>query len=259
MKNRRTHRMGQVFLANPHIASIEAEHAAGRNVLEMGSGTGVLTRALLKRAKKVVAVEKDSRLYNFLRAEIKSSKLKLINKDFFDATDEELGLDTTDIMIANVPYSLSSKTIEWLSGKRMQAVLCLQKEFVGHMLARENTREYSRLSVMTALSFRITKILDVPRGNFRPVPLVDSTLIYMKPRGEKIEPDIIGIISALMQHKKRTVRKAMIDSISSFGINKERMSSIMDRVGRREERVFKLPPAEILDLATEIKVKLKLE
>ncbi len=244
--------MGQVFLTNPRIAASEAEHALGKVVLEMGPGPGILTRALLKKAKKVIAVEKDAALYRSLSLRVRSRKLKLINKDFFDATDEELELPSVDIMISNIPYSLSSKTIEWLSEKKMQAVLCLQKEFVDHMLANEDTNNYSRLSVMTALSFRVTRIFEVSRGNFKPNPLVDSSIIYIKPIAS-VDPKDAAIISALMQHKKKTVRKAIVDSSSSLGIDKQSLASAMDKIERRSDRVFKIPPKEMLPLAQEIR------
>lgn len=252
MRSRRVHRTGQVFLTNQHIAEIEAEHAIGKTVLEIGPGPGMLTRALLKKAKKVIAVEKDRMLYNSLAASIKSKKLKLINKDFLDISDEDLGPGQIDIMIANIPYQLSSNVIEWLSKKRMQAVLCLQKEFVNHMLAKEDTREYSRLSVITALSFRVTKILDVPRGNFRPIPLVDSSIIYIKPLGTAIDGKAMSVISALMQHKKKTIRSAMIDGRGSFGKTKDEMSRIMETISMKDQRVFKLRPNQLSELSTEI-------
>ncbi len=252
MRNRRIHRTGQVFLINQHIAEIEAEHAIGKRVLEIGPGPGMLTKALLKKARKVIAVEKDRMLYNSLAASIKSKKLKLINKDFLDISDEDLGPGQIDIMIANIPYQLSSYVIEWLSKKQMQAVLCLQKEFVNHMLAKEDTHEYSRLSVITALSFRVTKIIDVPRGNFRPIPLVDSSIIYIKPLGTAIDGKTLPIISALMQHKKKTIRSAMMDSRSSFGKTKDEMSRIMETISLKDQRVFKLRPSQLSELSTEI-------
>ena len=118
----------------------------------------------------MIAVEKDFRIYTILKHERISGNLVLINKDFLDVTDSEIGLEKIDMVIANIPYSLSSSIIGWLAEKHMQAVLCLQKEFVDHMLAAPDTRDYSRLSVITSLLFRVTKIISVPRGNFRPIP-----------------------------------------------------------------------------------------
>ena len=244
--------LGQSFLVNEWIAIAEAEHANAKNVLEMGPGRGILTNELCRWAKKVVAVEKDEQLYNMLKYSMHEKNLKLINKDFFDATDKELELNTIDIMISNIPYMLSSKTIEWLSQKKMQAVLCLQKEFVDHMTAEADTDKYSRLSVICSLSFRVTKIMDVTKGNFRPIPKVDSSLVYMKPKDVKITDMERKIISAMMQHKKKTVRNAMMDSEREFGKSKQEMAAIMEKIYLRDQRVFKITPTEILSIAKEL-------
>lgn len=249
--------LGQVFLISQHIAQAEAAHAIGKTVIEIGPGKAILTKELCKVAKRVIAVEKDRRIAAALERTMHSPKLKLINKDFFDATDDELELDDADIVIANIPYMLSSKTIEWLSRNRMQAVLCLQKEFVEHMLAEPDTRDYSKLSVISSLTFRLTKIMDVPRGHFRPIPNVDSSIIYLKPIDVKITETQRKIIGSLMQHKKKTVRNAMMDSEREFGKSKTEMSRIMEGIVMKDQRVFKLQPKEILDIAVELEQQLQ--
>jgi 16S rRNA (adenine1518-N6/adenine1519-N6)-dimethyltransferase len=128
-------------------------------------------------------------------------------------------------------------------------VLCLQKEFVEHMLAKEGTRNYSKLSVFSALSLSISEIMDVPKGNFSPVPKIDSEVIYVKPKRIRLTEEQEGVIGVLMQHKKRTVRKAFIDSRAHFGETKERMDEIAREIGSAEKRVFTLSPAELLELA----------
>lgn len=245
-------RLGQVFLINDKIASIEAAHSADKTVLEIGPGTGILTRALCREAKRVIAVEKDFRIYTILKHERISGNLVLINKDFLDVTDSEIGLEKIDMVIANIPYSLSSSIIGWLAEKHMQAVLCLQKEFVDHMLAAPDTRDYSRLSVITSLLFRVTKIISVPRGNFRPIPKVDSVVIYMKPTREPLTDRESELVGLMMQHKKKTVRNAIIDSRSKLGAGRDELSRIAEKVHHNSQRVFKLTPAEILGVAKEL-------
>lgn len=241
--------LGQNFLVNKEVARIEAEHARGKKVLELGSGYGVLTGELCKRARRVVAVELDKNLFASLKGELKVKNLKLVNKDFFDASDAELELSDTDIMIANVPYKLSSKVIDFLLEHSLQAVLCLQKEFVQHMLAKPGTNNYSRLSVMFQLCFSSTKILDVSRGNFRPVPKVDSVVVYVKPKSSEVSAEEKALINALMQHKKKTVRNALMGSCRFLHLQPEHMAGVLGSTEHRESRVFKLAPEEILKVA----------
>lgn len=244
--------LGQNFLINERVARAEAAHAYDKNVLELGAGYGMLTKELCKNAKKVVAVERDSNLCLLLKSELHSKKLKLLNSDFFSASEEELELKDTDIMIANIPYNLSSKTIEWLSEHSMQAVLCLQKEFVDHMLAACNTQKYSKLSVITALTFSVTKIMEVPRGNFRPQPRVDSAIVYIKPKAVRIDRGEREMLALLMQHKKKKLRNAIIDSHSHLGMGKSELAIAAERMKHRDERVFTLSPGVLLETAREL-------
>ena len=244
--------LGQNFLINHEVAKAEAAHSAGKNVLEMGPGHGVLTAELCKSASRVVAVEKDSSLMPYLHSKLHSRKLVLINKDFFDANAEELMLADTDIMISNIPYSLSSKTIEWLSMNGMQAVLCLQKEFVEHMLAKPGTRKYSKLSVVSSLQFKVSQMMNVGRNNFYPVPRVDSALVHLGVKNVHIEPRASAMLALLMEHKKKLVRNAVIDSSKELYLSKEEAARIAGMMRSSDARVFKMGPEELLAAATEL-------
>ena len=244
--------LGQNFLVNKAVAEAEAEHALDKNVLEMGSGYGMLTKELCKKAKRVVSVELDRNLFAMVKHELKEKNLKLINKDFFKASEDELELKTTDIMISNVPYMLSSKVIEFLARHRLQAVLCLQKEFVEHMVAEPGAKNYSKLSVMFQLGFSHTKLLEVSRGSFVPVPNVDSTVIYLKPRGTTLTEEESGIINAIMQHKKKTLRNAIMDSHRYFGKKGKELELLAASVDEKGERVFKLTPERLLAIARKL-------
>lgn len=251
MNRYRRRALGQNFLVNRDIAQAEAEHAHGKRILEIGPGHGILTSELCERAKSVIAVEKDPNLFRELKNGLNFKNLELINADFLKSKGK-LKTEDIDMVISNIPYSISSEVIGWLVREGKEAVLCLQKEFVERMLAKEGTSEYSKLSVFSALSLSITEIMDVPSGNFNPKPEVDSEIIYIKPRKERLNQEQEEIISALMQHKKRTVRKALIDSRKSFGLTKEKMSEISELTNMGEMRVFNLSPKELLGLSDKI-------
>ena len=166
--------LGQNFLVSREIAVMEAKYAKGMSVLELGPGKGILTRELCKTAKRVIAIEKDARLAGMLAAEIKNEKLTLMAADFFSTDFEALG--RIDIMVSNIPYNLSSSVIYWLCDRKMPALICVQKEFAEHMTAKPGTRDYSKLSVMSSLSFNAHRVRDVPAGCFYPKPRVDPAL-----------------------------------------------------------------------------------
>lgn len=256
MKFESRKRLGQNFLISEAVARAEAVHASGKAVLEIGPGKGMLTKELCRYAKKVIAVEKDQRLYAFLRSTLQMKNLELINADFFAVQWPAHVINSIDIVIANIPYNLSSRTISWLFTNNKSAVLCLQKEFVEHMTAPEGTRNYSRLSVMCALSFNIIEIMHVPRSSFNPVPKVDSTIVLIKPKKLRISADEYNIINLLMQHKKKTLRNAIIDSAPELGDTRR----LQDYIAKNDcsERVFKMTPDEILEISRNLEALQKL-
>lgn len=242
--------LGQNFLVNSGIAAMEAAYGKGLNVIELGAGLGILTRELCITAKSVISVEKDPRLYGILKNEIKSKKLRLINDDFFDL--ELGGLGRIDIMISNIPYSLSSRVIYWLASNGIMALICVQKEFAEHMLAKPGTRDYSRLSVITSLGFRSHRVKDVSAGNFYPIPRVDSRIVYLAPRDIKIDERSLSAISLVMNHKKKRLRNAIVDSAEGLGITKEKARELSAQLDDRESRPFQLEPEKILEIANKI-------
>jgi 16S rRNA (adenine1518-N6/adenine1519-N6)-dimethyltransferase len=242
--------MGQSFLINGSIAEMEAKYAKGMNVVELGPGMGILTRELCSNAKRVIAVEKDTRLFDILKNELKSKKLELINDDFFEV---DFGrLSKIDIMVSNIPYVLSSKVIYWISAKNIPALICIQKEFASHMLAEPGTRDYSKLSVISALSFKSHFIREVHAGNFYPKPRVDSSIVYLAPKDAAIEDDVMSIISQIMNHKKKRLRNAVIDSASGLGITKDKAKRLSSTIDNPDSRPFQLEAQKILDISRQI-------
>jgi 16S rRNA (adenine1518-N6/adenine1519-N6)-dimethyltransferase len=241
---------GQNFLVSKEIAAMEARYAKGLNVVEFGPGLGILTKELCRTARMVVAIEKDRRLFDLLSSELSSSKLRLINSDFFDVDANTLG--KIDIMVSNIPYNLTSKVIYWLGSRDIPALLCVQKEFAEHMLAKPDTRNYSKLSVMAALRFKVHRIRDVHAGNFYPMPRVDSCIVYLAPKGDLIGKRASEIISLIMSHKKKRLRNAIIDSAKGLGITKGRAKAISAGLDEHDARPFQLEPQAILRISERV-------
>lgn len=242
-------KLGQCFLTNKQIAATEAQYAKGMDVIEMGPGRGMLTEELCKVAKKVISIEKDTALFNYLKSNLTYKNLTLINGDFFKI-DMSL-LEGAELMVANIPYNLSSKLIFWLAERKMRAVICIQKEFAERMSAQCGSNNYSRLSVESALRFRIHKIMDVQAGNFFPKPKVDSSIIYLVPKNNNIGKREDTILRLLMEHSSKKIRNALADSASELGMDKAELRRISDMIGT-ERRPFQMSPEELLDTARDI-------
>ncbi len=197
----------------------------------------------------MVAVEKDPKLFEMLNEQVRSKKLDLINLDFFRMKGNKLD---ADIMISNIPYNLSSRVLGWLGEKQMPGVLCLQKEFVAHMLAKQNEANYSRLSVFAALQFSMTYIMDVPASDFYPMPRVNSSLVYLRPKKLKISKKAYEILALIMMHKKKKIRNALADSSKTLGMDRHIVAEIAGSIKYRDSRPFQLSPEELLETSSEI-------
>ncbi len=241
-------RFGQVFLRDTGIARREAEFAIGKRVVELGTGRGILTRELAMVAREVVSFEIDKRLFDEASASMNYENLHLVNMDFFKANMDDYG--RFDILVSNAPYYLSSRIIEWVAGNRMESLLCLQREFVERITAKEGERDYNYIGVLSSLALIIRKVIDVPRGMFEPVPRVDSVVISIHPRTAALDSDVLRIISLLMEHRRKSARNALIDSSKSLNIGREAAREISESIPYSREKVFRIPPAGLYDLST---------
>jgi 16S rRNA (adenine1518-N6/adenine1519-N6)-dimethyltransferase len=252
-------KLSQVFI-NEKIAKEEAKFASSNDVvLEVGSGKLNLTKFLCQRAKYVVAIEKDKKLFEFSKNLAKSIKnLEIWNKDFLQLNEEDyerLRKLKTNKIISNPPYHISSKilikTYELCNEVGINEVYySLQKEFVEHLLATSG-KKYSRISIFANLHFEIKKLFEIKKENFKPVPKVDSVFIQLKPKYFELEKEKEEIINMLMQQKKKTLKNAIK---IAFGI--EETKSFKEE--QLKKRVFNLSPNELLEIASIIKNSKKL-
>jgi len=161
-----------------------AEDPANVTVLEVGPGNGILTEALLKNFKKVIAVEKDERLASLLKEkfekEIRGRRLKIFTDDILGVKPRNLGIEFPSeyAIIANIPYYITGQFLrQWLSispwPKYM--VLMLQKEVAKRIVARDGKE--SLLSISVKVYGEPRYIQTVKRGSFFPTPRVDSAIL----------------------------------------------------------------------------------
>ena len=95
----------------------------------------------------------------------------------------------------------------------------------------------------------MTKIMDVPRGNFYPVPRVDSAVIYVKPKQQNVGKEEAQMINLLMQHKNKRIRNALINSHRYLGMDKQSIALAIKNIEHADERAYKLEPQQILKVA----------
>ena len=179
-------RLGQHFLTNPVVAHTVAEGAGvgiGTQVLEIGPGTGALTKVLLSLGGRVTAIEKDpalvARLTDTFASEIEAGALRLIEADVRDVDPGAL-FDGEYALAANIPYYITGEIVrQFLTAahKPTTMSLLMQKEVADRIVARDGKESILSLSVKAYGTPRILR--KVPPGNFSPPPSVNSAVLQI--------------------------------------------------------------------------------
>ena len=237
-------RLGQNFLVQPRLAEeIVASIAPGASdvVLEPGPGHGTLTTILVRKAGKVIAIEKDPSLVAELRSTFADrSNLTIIEGDVLKMKDS---LPSFNKMVSTPPYYISSKLALLLTARTFEvAAIVFQKEFGERLLAEPGTRDYGRLTVMVDRKLVVEKLLDISRNAFYPRPTVDSALLLFKPKTRVSEIDEIlfeEMVRGLFNQRRRLVKSSLLHFLSlKFG--REAARGLIAKVRVPDGRVYEL-------------------
>ncbi len=215
--------LGQNFLMHARIAErivLVSELAPDAVVFEIGPGTGMLTRELLKRVGKVIALEADYELFLRLKDDFKSEildhRLELIHGDI--RTFAIAALPKGYALVANIPYYLTGEIFRMFLETENQPdtmTLLVQKE-VAERIARSKKESILSLSVKAYGTPKLE--FSVPRGAFVPAPKVDSAVLTIRDISRKNFPTrteeqrFFALIRAGFAHKRKFVRKNLVDS-----------------------------------------------
>jgi len=185
--------LGQNFLVDGNIRGIllrAAQVSPDDAVLEVGPGLGVLTERLVQTAKRLVAVEKDGRLVDFLRRRFpRESRLELVHGDVLDLDLDSLLRSGLWKVVANLPYSVGTRilvTLFRVSEPPARLVVTVQREVGARLCAEAGGREYGLLSVWAQMTYHVNRLKTVSPSCFWPRPDVTSAIVSMRRRGEPL-------------------------------------------------------------------------
>lgn len=206
---------GQNFLADPSVVGkiiAAAGIQPGERVLEIGPGTGVLTRGLLETKANVTAVEADADLIPALRETFPALDLREGDVLALREQDPTLGGTLEEgkyILAANIPYNITSGILEEflrVSPRPKRLVLMVQREVADRITAEPP--QMSLLSVVCQTYAVAKKAFNVPAGAFRPIPKVDSAVIVLDllPVADSPEP-IIAFAKAGFSSPRKQLHK----------------------------------------------------
>ncbi|MEG1996050.1 MAG: 16S rRNA (adenine(1518)-N(6)/adenine(1519)-N(6))-dimethyltransferase RsmA [Oscillospiraceae bacterium] len=222
--------LGQNFLVNPSVCpKIAAMGGACKQngIIEIGTGFGVLTVELAKLAKKVVAIEIDSKLMPVLDETLKDyNNINVINEDVLKVDLKELiekefvGMDIC--VCANLPYYITSPIIMSLLEQKLpikSITVMVQKEAADRLCASPGTRQCGAVTLAVNYYSKPKLLFNVSRGSFMPSPNVDSAVIKLDikdelPTNVLSEKHLFQLIRAAFSQRRKTLANPVCANMS---------------------------------------------
>lgn len=250
---------GQNFITDEKLLddiAADARLDKSDTVLEIGAGAGTLTKALARRAGRVIAFEIDRSLEAVLDGSLSGlDNVEVIYGDVMKWTDKELAAVAGEKykVAANLPYYITTpllfKFLD-LSHSPESITVMVQKEVAERICATEKAGDYGALSVSVAVRARASITRIVTRDMFTPPPSVDSAVVRMEMRdstGASDDVTLFGLIRKAFAMK----RKTLVNNLSSgYSVGKDTAESWLAEVGiGRTARAEELSPAQFISLA----------
>lgn len=258
--------LGQNFLINPSVCPRIAENGNANEsfgIIEIGTGFGVLTVELAKRAKKVVAIEIDKKLMQVLNETLNGyDNVKIINEDVLKVDlkklieDEFEGMDVA--VCANLPYYITSPIVMSLLEQRLpikSITVMVQKEAADRLCAKMGTRQCGAVTAAVCYYSEPQILFQVSRGSFMPAPNVDSTVIRLDikqntPENVHNEVHLFKLIKASFSQRRKTLANPVSSGLS---IKKEIVLTALQNIGLKPTaRAEELTLEQFINLSNEI-------
>lgn len=238
---RPTKRKGQNFLVNEKILDdiIKAAEIKKEDViLEIGPGFGGLTEKLVKRAKKVIAVELDKKLAHFLSEKFRQQKnIEIIQDNILKFKNLKLKIKNYAYkIVANLPYNITGPVLRKFLNEKPKPqlmVLMLQKEVAERILAKNNKN--SIISLITSFYGKAEIISTISKNNFWPRPKVDSAIIRIIPFNKNLSGISTKLFFSLIKTGFSSPRKQLINNL-----RKIKGRQILESIFKKEGLDFKV-------------------
>ena len=226
-------KFGQNFLHDKNIINqiVKSSSCDNNYVVEVGPGPGLLTNAILKKnVKKVLVIETDKTFLPILeKFKENHSKFDFIINDILKVDLDKI-INEKYSVVSNLPYNISVPFIISLIEKEQpvkwkRLTLTVQKEVADRMMAKINTKQYGRLSVLTQWRCKIIKICEIKPTCFIPPPKVLSSVISIEPKNDVKTPSVKNfqkIVSYAFGFRRKTLKK----SLSSLDVDINKLSGL---------------------------------
>jgi len=210
--------LGQNFLIDREVLEkiTNVVQIKDKTILEVGPGTGNLTSFILKKnPKKMFVIEKDDDLAINLNETFKD-QLTIINDDILQV-DENLIFKNKVTVFGNLPYNISTEILsKWITQTKDEfwfnnLILMFQKEVADRIIAKFNTSDYGRLSILSNWKLNVEKICDIKPESFSPRPKIDSSLLFFSPKKNfykiKDPKNLEKVTRIFFNHRRKMLKK----------------------------------------------------
>jgi 16S rRNA (adenine1518-N6/adenine1519-N6)-dimethyltransferase len=231
--------LSQSFLDDQRVAAAIVRAAAldsSRDVLEVGPGLGVLTARLARVANRVVAIEIDPGLSEWLSSEFQGHNVTVVTADVLQ-TEPASYFEDPFVVVANLPYHVTSPALRHLLGAgppfAVRLVVMVQAEVAERIAASPS--DMSALAVVTQAQARVRVVHRVAAAAFYPRPKVDSAVLLLEPLGDADRPisrAALPEFTRLVQAGFKQPRKKLANSLAEgLGIAKEAAIDLLQTAG----------------------------
>ncbi len=210
--------LGQNFLVDRNILEkiVNVTQITDKTILEVGPGTGNLTSFILKKKpKKIFVVEKDEDLANHLEETFKN-QITIVNDDILKINESSL-FESKVTVFGNLPYNISTEILsKWIKNSVEDLwfnnlILMFQKEVADRIIAKFDTSNYGRLSIISNWKLNVEKICDIKPDCFSPRPKIDSSLLFFSPKKDffkiKNPKNLEKVTRIFFNHRRKMIKK----------------------------------------------------
>ncbi len=210
--------LGQNFIIDKNIIKKLVRHINPNSkdiFLEIGPGEGALTVPLLEKVEKIYLIEKDTRLAKILDDKLQPAKKRTIyNEDILKFNFNKV--KPSFRLIGNLPYNISTEILFKVCkiNRIIDVHFMLQREVVERMIAKKNSKDYGRLSIMTQAYFIPKKLFDISKNVFEPKPKVTSSYVRLYPnknifQDEDQENSFMNIVRLAFSNRRKMIKTSL--------------------------------------------------
>ena len=254
--------LGQNFLIDENISRkiiTTSEITSKDIILEIGPGLGALTESIVKKVKKIYAIEIDPKLSKYLSEKFSVyNNIEIINDDIL-----KINLPKHNKIISNIPYTITGPILEKAFFKQNppSGILTIEKSIGKRIFLSGNYKEFSRISVSLNAFMKPIIKYNIPRNSFYPLPKIDLLLIKIIPN-ENLHPFLLdgysttfflNFVAGIMPYKNKNIGNALsyyFKATDQIHYSKEKILQILKNNNYENKKLFKYKIKEFVELSS---------